>query len=230
MTMLLTGRQVRGAGIGDDRESRFPRLAADSPLTVSSASEACAAVGSSAHLIIDPEAIGANTRLFAARTRGAVMAVVKADGFGHGAGLVAAAALANGATWVGVTSLAEALALRRAGVLAPVLTWLDPVDADFSVAIGLDVDVAVPSLEHLAAVAAAAAAVRRQARVHLHVDCGMARDGAPPWLWRELCERASALRRGGLGQGRGRDGALGVRRRPGRSLQRARPGAVLLGG
>jgi Alanine racemase, N-terminal domain len=144
MTMLLTGRSVRGAGIGDDRESRFPRLAADSPFTVSSAAaEARAEVGSRAHLIIDPEGIGANTRLFVARARGAVMAVGKADGFGHGAELVAAAALANGATWLGVTSLAEALALRRAGFVAPTLTWLNPVDADFGAAIDLDVDVAV---------------------------------------------------------------------------------------
>ena len=74
------------------------------------------------------------------------MAVVKADGFGHGAAAVARTALAHGASWLGVTSLDEALALRAAGLTAPVLSWLNPVDADFTAAIGARVDVAVPSL------------------------------------------------------------------------------------
>ena len=60
------------------------------------------------------------------------MAVVKADGFGHGAGDVARTALGAGATRLGVTSLDEAFALRAAGLTAPMLSWLNPLDADWA--------------------------------------------------------------------------------------------------
>jgi hypothetical protein len=69
-------------------------------------------------LTVDLQAIAANTRLFTSRTRAEVMAVVKADGFGHGAADAARTALANGATWLGVTSVAEGLVLREAGLAA----------------------------------------------------------------------------------------------------------------
>jgi alanine racemase len=82
-------------------------------------------------LTVDLHAVAANTRFFAARTRAELMAVVKADGFGHGGAEAARTALANGATWLGVTSIAEGVALREAGLTAPMLTWLNPVDADF---------------------------------------------------------------------------------------------------
>ena len=90
-----------------------------------------AAVRPGPSLHVDLDAVAANTRLFAARTPGALMAVVKADGFGHGAAAVARTALAHGASWLGVTSVDEALALRADGLRAPVLSWLNPVDADF---------------------------------------------------------------------------------------------------
>src|SRR5262249_59268516 len=86
-------------------------------------------------LTVDLHAVAANTRFFAARTRAEVMAVVKADGFGHGSAEAARTALANGATWLGVTSIAEGLALREAGLAAPILSWLNPVDADFGLAL-----------------------------------------------------------------------------------------------
>src|SRR4051794_5728813 len=137
-------------------------------------------------LDVDLAAVADNTRLIAARTSGSLMAVVKADGFGHGALDVARTALAHGATWLGVTSLAEARPLRDAGIDAPLLSWLNPVDADFAEAVRRRVDVAVPDLEHLAAVAAALG----RARIHLHVDAGMARDGAAPVAWPRLCRAA----------------------------------------
>ena len=62
-----------------------------------------------ARLEVDLAAVAANTRLLSARTPGALMAVVKADGFGHGAAGVARTALAHGASWLGVTSIDEAL-------------------------------------------------------------------------------------------------------------------------
>ena len=142
--------------------------------------------GGGPRLAVDLDAIARNTRLLAARTTGELMAVVKADGFGHGAVDVARTALAHGATRLGVTSLDEAWPLRDAGLGVPLLSWLNPVDADFATAVARDVEVAVPSLDHLAAVAAAPG----RARVHLHVDAGMARDGADPASWAQLCRTA----------------------------------------
>ncbi len=136
------------------------------------------------------DAVAANTRTFVERVPGQVMAVVKADGFGHGATEVARTALLHGATWLGVTSLAEAFALRDTGLVAPLLSWLNPTDADFTRAVRRDVDVAVGSREHLSAVARAGAAAGRPARVHLHLDTGMARDGAAPETWAGLCAAA----------------------------------------
>ena len=90
-----------------------------------------------AMLTVDLAAVAANTRFFASRTKAEVMAVVKADGFGHGCVPAARTALENGATWLGVTSIAEGLALREAGLAAPVLSWLNPVDADFGYAMSM---------------------------------------------------------------------------------------------
>ncbi|WP_274522742.1 alanine racemase [Saccharothrix sp. ALI-22-I] len=74
--------------------------------------------------VVDLSAIAHNTRVLAAHARGAVMAVVKANGFGHGAAQVARAALSHGADWLGVASTVEALALREAGITAPLLAWI----------------------------------------------------------------------------------------------------------
>src|ERR1700745_3089772 len=117
----------------------------------------------------DLDEIRHNVALLRAGTTAEVMTVVKADGFGHGAVPVARAALEAGATWLGVTSLTEAVELRDAGLRGPVLSWVTPLGADFEVAAERDVDVAVPGLDHLAAVA-------RGTRVHLHLDTGLARD------------------------------------------------------
>ena len=138
-------------------------------------------------LEIDLEAVATNTRLLAARATGELMAVVKADGFGHGAEAVARTALANGATSLGVTSIQEATALRDAGLVAPVLSWLNTPEADFAAAISHDIDLAVPTADHLASIAGAAARTGRVAAIHLHADTGMARDGAAPADWLRLC-------------------------------------------
>jgi alanine racemase len=154
---------------------------------VASARSSCA---QGAVLTVDLDAVAANTRFFASRADAEVMAVVKADGFGHGSAETARTALANGATWLGVTSIAEGLALREAGLAAPVLSWLNPVDADFALALAAGIDLAVPSHRHLSAVMDAASASGRRARVHLHLDVGMARDGCEPAQWPGLCRAA----------------------------------------
>lgn len=138
-------------------------------------------------LAIDLDAIAANTRFFASLATGDLIAVVKANGYGHGAVDVAHTALANGARRLGVAHIEEARALRTAGVTAPIVSWLNqPGGADFQFAVDAHIDIAVPSAEHLDAVAA----TRGCARVHLHLDIGMARDGAEPTAWVELCRRA----------------------------------------
>jgi alanine racemase len=137
-------------------------------------------------LEIDLSAVAANTRRFVAAAHGAVLAVVKADGFGHGLGDVARTAVDNGATWLGVTSITEGVAVRAAGVNAPVLSWLNPVDADVATAVRHRVDLAVPSVRHLETVARPGLRVR----VHLQLDTGMARDGADRQDWPELMAAA----------------------------------------
>src|SRR5262245_31775990 len=75
--------------------------------------------------IVDLAAIRSNVVALAEHVGAAeVMAVVKSDGYGHGLVPTAAAALAGGATWLGVGHIEEALALRGAGFTAPVLALL----------------------------------------------------------------------------------------------------------
>ena len=148
------------------------------------------ATNGAATLEVDLAAIAANALLITRRTHAELMAVVKADGFGHGAADVARTVLAYGATRLGVTSVEEALSLRRAGIRAPLLSWLNPLGADFAGAIVADIDLAVPSREHLDAVLAAGAPGATAARVHLQLDTGMARDGAEPSAWPGLCRAA----------------------------------------
>src|SRR4051794_23222947 len=108
------------------------------------------------------------------------MAVVKADGYGHGAVPVARAALAAGATWLGVCTIEEALALRAAGLDVPVLSWLHVPDDDFAAAVAADVDLSVASRAHLAAVLAGARHADKPARLHLKIDTRLTPNGVPP--------------------------------------------------
>ncbi|GAA2752279.1 alanine racemase [Amnibacterium kyonggiense] len=149
-------------------------------------------------LRVDTTAIAANVRAAATSSGVAVMAVVKADGFGAGAVPAARAALAAGATWLGTATLDEAVALRRAGLAAPLLCWLLPIDARWEAALRLRIDLAVASHAHLRAITRAARRAGVRARVHLHVDTGMARDGAPLGAWPALVAGAAAAERAGL--------------------------------
>ena len=109
-----------------------------------------------------------------------VLAVVKADGYGHGLVPAARAALAGGATWLGTAQLAEALALRAAGISSRILTWLYAPGAPLADLLRADVDVAVSASWALDAVLAAARETGRTARIHLKVDTGLGRNGIMP--------------------------------------------------
>ena len=111
-----------------------------------------------------------------------LMAVVKADAYGHGLVPVAAAARAAGASWLGVALPEEALELRAAGDTGPLLCWLAAPSSDFAGCIAADIDVSAYGKPMLAEIAAAARTSGRSARVHLKVDTGLSRGGAmPPW-------------------------------------------------
>ncbi len=141
---------------------------------------------------VELAAITANVRALDALAGSAqVMAVVKADGYGHGLLPSARAALAGGAGWLGVAFLEEALAVRSGGVDAPLLAWLWSPDEDVAAAVAADVDLGVYSLGELQAVAEAARTTGREARVHLKVDTGLSRGGAVVADWPDLCAAAA---------------------------------------
>ena len=110
---------------------------------------------------------------------GELMAVVKADGYGHGAVPAARAALRGGAGQLGVATPTEALELRAAGIDAPLLAWLWPAGEDVARRRGAGVDLGVSSLAHLDAVLARAVAGVRRA-IHLKIDTGLGRNGVGP--------------------------------------------------
>ncbi|HUR50750.1 MAG TPA: alanine racemase [Mycobacteriales bacterium] len=141
---------------------------------------------------IDLGALAHNVGLLAERAAGAqVMAVVKADAYGHGLVPCATTAVQAGAAWLGVAFLEEALALRSAGLEAPVLAWLFAPGEDLGAAVQADVDLGVYSAAELDRVVAAAGRAGRPARVHLKADTGLSRGGATTADWPELCEAAA---------------------------------------
>jgi alanine racemase len=131
---------------------------------------------------IDLNAIAENARELRRLTRPAarVMAVVKANGYGHGAVEVARTVLANGADWLGVARLAEAAPLREAGFGAPILVFGYTPPADAGRLIDLDLRQSVYTLESAQAYSAAASARGKRIRAHLKVDTGMGRLGLVP--------------------------------------------------
>lgn len=132
-----------------------------------------------------------------------VMAVVKANAYGHGAVPCARAALAGGADWLGVADLTEAMQLRDAGIDAPVLAWLHDPDADFAPAIAAGVDIGVSSVAQLDAVAAARralverGALHGQAFVQLKLETGLSRNGISEPQWDAAFARARNLEHAG---------------------------------
>src|SRR4051794_3932775 len=144
-----------------------------------------------AEVRIDLDAIRDNVALLCARSSAEVMAVVKADGYGHGMVPSARAALAGGATWLGVATLDEGLTLRRAGIDVPVLAWLHSAGLSLHEGVTAGVDLSAGSIELLDELVTAARQAERTARVHLKLDTGLARGGATPAEWPALLEAAA---------------------------------------
>lgn len=130
---------------------------------------------------MDLGAIAHNVRVLREHAGSApVMAVVKADGYGHGATRVARAALAAGAAELGVATVDEALALRADGITAPILAWLHPPGIDFGPALLADVEIAVSSVRQLDELLDAVRRTGRTAPVTVKVDTGLNRNGVAP--------------------------------------------------
>jgi len=147
--------------------------------------------------VVDLGAITANVKALCQHADPSqVMAVVKADGYGHGIVPAARAALAGGATWLGVVDAAEGLELRRAGITAPVLALM--AIGEPAAAIEADIDVTAGSAAFAAKIAAAADRTGRPARLHLEADTGLNRGGATPADWPGLIEAALAAEDRGL--------------------------------
>ncbi|MGC8919369.1 alanine racemase [Streptomyces sp. PG2] len=148
---------------------------------------------------IDLAALRANVRALRAHAPGAqLMAVVKADAYGHGALPCARAALAAGARWLGTATPEEALALRAAGIPGRIMCWLWTPGGPWREAVEADLDLGVSGLWALREVTAAARAAGVPARVQLKADTGLGRNGCSPADWPELVAEALRAEAAGL--------------------------------
>jgi alanine racemase len=142
-------------------------------------------------VVVDLDAITANAAALVRHVGGArLMAVVKSDGYGHGMVPTAAAAVAGGASWLGVVQIADALALRAAGFTVPVLCLLAAPDARHEDAVRAGIDLTAGTAAVVASVAAAARRAGSRARLHLEADTGMSRCGATAADWPGLVRAA----------------------------------------
>lgn len=130
-----------------------------------------------AEVRVSADAIAHNIFHAKATSSAEVLAVVKANAYGHGLIPVATTALKAGATWLGTALLEEAFELRTAGITAPIIAWLTPPGEDFARAIESDIDLAISSLALLHEISAAAEKLGKRARVHIEIDTGMTRGG-----------------------------------------------------
>ena len=122
---------------------------------------------------IDTAAIAANISHLKSLSGVDLLAVVKADAYGHGLVEIGLLAEKSGADWLGVALLEEAISLRTHGVRIPILAWLLPPGSDFRAAHNHDIDVAVASISTFNAISA----LKTKARIHIELDTGMGRGG-----------------------------------------------------
>lgn len=141
---------------------------------------------------IEMDAIADNTRHLRRLTGVEVIAVVKANGYGHGATASAVAALSGGATRLGVAEIPEALALRRAGINAPIVAWLHEPGERFEEAAANGIEVGISSFDQLEAAGAVAGG---DVAVHLKLETGLSRNGIAPGDWGRVFAEAARLER-----------------------------------
>jgi alanine racemase len=122
-----------------------------------------------------------------------IMAVIKADAYGHGLLPAAQALTAEGADYFGVAYLAEGLSLRRAGIEVPVLLLMGVLPQEASTAVGEDLEVALFRRDIAMALAAEASKQGKKARVHIKIDTGMGRLGLLPSQVMDFLEYCAGL-------------------------------------
>ncbi len=105
------------------------------------------------------------------------MAVVKADAYGHGAVQIARTVIENGADWLAVARISEALELREAGIAVPILLFGDVLPDQVPYLVAHDIRVTLACLETARVIAAAAKGNNDTLKVHIKVDTGMGRLG-----------------------------------------------------
>ncbi|WP_378145235.1 alanine racemase [Cnuibacter sp. UC19_7] len=139
--------------------------------------------------VIDLDAFRHNVRTLAALAAPSeTMLAVKANAYGHGMVPIAYAALEAGAGSLAVLDIPAALALRDAGITAPIFAWMHDVGSDFGAAAEADIDLGISGVWQLDAIARAGAP--RAPRVHLKIDTGLSRNGATADDWPDLVRTA----------------------------------------
>lgn len=147
--------------------------------------------------VVDLAAVAANIAALQSRLRPGteMMAVVKADAYGHGAREIARCAVDNGVAALGLATLEEGVALSAANLGVPLVAWLWPPAQDPGPALAAGVQIGVSSLDHLDAVLAAASA---GAAIHLKIDTGLGRNGVTMAALEPLLHAAARAQSAGL--------------------------------
>lgn len=122
-----------------------------------------------------------------------VMAVVKADAYGHGLVQTAKAATDAGIEFLGVLDIETGLTIRKAGIETPAFAWLHSINSDFGSAVLAGIELSAGSLAELELIAKAPG----RAQVHLKIDTGLSRNGCRPELWTAFVTRAMELQNAG---------------------------------
>ena len=137
---------------------------------------------------VNLSAIAHNISLIKQQTKKPLLAVVKADAYGHGLIPVAKAAKAAGADWLGTALLEEALTLRDTKIDGPIIAWLTPLGEDFVAALENQIDLSVSSIELLNEIVQVARQIKIKPRLHVELDTGMTRGGVRDDLDKFLAE------------------------------------------
>ena len=126
---------------------------------------------------INLNAIESNLKFIKGKTNAQVLAVVKADAYGHGLIPISKSVIEAGADWLGTALLEEAVTLRENGIKVPIIAWLTPCGEDFKSAINLNIDLSISSLEVLNEIIDSSAQLGKKPRLHIEIDTGMSRGG-----------------------------------------------------
>ena len=126
---------------------------------------------------INLNAIESNLKFIKGKTNAQLLAVVKADAYGHGLIPISKSAIEAGANWLGTALLEEAITLRENGIKVPIIAWLTPCGEDFKSAINLNIDLSISSLEVLNEIIDSGAQLGKKPRLHIEIDTGMSRGG-----------------------------------------------------